>query len=132
MVARDINNRAFTIPQVIPETLEEKEWSLDAQANRDRRKRRAQKSLDIEAPTPDERLIIHKLFMDRKRNLSKGTTQYTNMQSTFHQSVTIMHPQNRNIHNKVHIFSEVIRVLATAQQLKFPCLSVFGRFLEAI
>jgi hypothetical protein len=106
MVARDANNKAYPIPQVVATTFEEKEWSLDAQANRDRRKRRAQKSLDIEAPTPDERLIIHKLFTDRKQQNLEGNAQFTSMKSTFHQSVYIMHPQNRNIHNKVCFVSD--------------------------
>jgi acyl-coenzyme A thioesterase 9 len=88
------------VPTVVPTTEEERELNTDALLNRERRKKRARESLDVKAPTLEEGQLIHNLFMDRRRQ-QPAPGQSFDLQSTKRQSVIVMQPQKRNIHNKI-------------------------------
>ncbi len=55
-----------------------------------------QESLTLKPPTVEERLLLHNLFMNKGK-----TATEVDMSSTAYQSMIVMHPQKRNIHNKV-------------------------------
>lgn len=64
--------------------------------SRELRKKRVQESLTLKPPTVEERLLLHNLFMNKGK-----TATEVDMSSTAYQSMIVMHPQKRNIHNKV-------------------------------
>jgi hypothetical protein len=67
MVAKDQNTRKpVMINPLIPETEEEKAIFQKGQENKARRALERQQSLKIEAPTVEERLVLHEIFMTNK------------------------------------------------------------------
>jgi acyl-coenzyme A thioesterase 9 len=96
MVARDHNKAYQGIAPLTPVTDEEQTLHQRAIESRELRKKRVQESLTLKPPTVEERLLLHNLFMNKGK-----TTTEVDMSSTAYQSMIVMHPQKRNIHNKV-------------------------------
>ncbi|KAI9481151.1 MAG: HotDog domain-containing protein [Benjaminiella poitrasii] len=64
-----------------------------------RKRRVGESTLDKVPPTTDERLTLHKLYMNYTGDVSCQPSGW--MEETKLQSVLLMQPQDRNIHNKV-------------------------------
>jgi len=108
MVARDRNYKATSIHKLIPETDYEKQLYKYGEENAQRRKIAKETSLALYPPTPDETQLIHKLFLESnllilQENIKRDgpAEKFIFMEATRFQTTLFMHPQQRNIHNKV-------------------------------
>ncbi|KAI8061196.1 HotDog domain-containing protein [Gongronella butleri] len=113
MVALDSATcKSTQVNPLVTSTAEERILFLYAENAKSRKKEAAAADLHKTPPTEEERIILHELYMKYNRNESKlhgdlipqsvqapeGTIW---MSDTVMQSVMLMQPQNRNIHNKV-------------------------------
>ena len=80
----------YIVNPLVPETEEEKIKFSHGEINKTRRLERRKSSLNNQAPTPDERLIIHDLFM------KKDITNYIPMANTHHETLLLCQPTVNN------------------------------------
>eukprot|EP01121_Diplochlamys_sp_Union-15-3_P012948 TRINITY_DN3951_c0_g1_i2.p1 TRINITY_DN3951_c0_g1~~TRINITY_DN3951_c0_g1_i2.p1 ORF type:complete len:215 (+),score=32.07 TRINITY_DN3951_c0_g1_i2:197-841(+) len=111
MVARDRFNKQVTVPGIEPVTEAEKKLYEKIKVRRELRIARAKQNLSVQPPTPEERLVVHQLFLDRKTSKLKD---WVDMGETKSQSLILMQPQKRNIHGKV----KFLLIFITPKSLK--------------
>lgn len=118
MVARDpIKKTALKVPKLQPETEEEKRL-FDLGEQLKAKKITSAASLSKTLPTPDERLIIHDLWL---KSLENQKAKW--MSDTVVQSLHTMYPQDRNIHN--FIFGGYLMRLAC--ELAQSCSTLYAQ-----
>lgn len=125
MVARDAatGQAAQVNPLILESSAERRLAALGAELKA-RKKLAASHSLTKEAPTPDERLLIHDQWLQSKQY--EGAPLPTNRvwhKDTKIQSVHVTQPQDKNIHNK--IFGGYL--LRQAYELAYANASLFAR-----
>ncbi len=96
MVARK-NNQAAQINQLLLETDNEKRRFEHAQVRQEKRRALSQSNYLITPPTAEESILLHDLFLKIKNKQIDGIL----ISETQKQSIILMHPQDRNIHNKI-------------------------------
>jgi len=104
MVARDKSNRAVALPPLLLQTAEEKILFEKGEANSKRRKEDSQRSLEIAPPTDEERARTHQLYLQTRKIVhdeGRLPPDLAWMGSVRTQSLVLMQPQSRNIHNKI-------------------------------
>jgi len=69
----------------------------EAQANRERRKQKQLQSLELQPPTNEERILIHKMFVDRKKAGGILSDLIIPLSATSRQSTLMMQPQVRKL-----------------------------------
>jgi len=113
MVARDKNTgKAAVVPKLRMETEPQKRYFEKGEENARRRKENATNSLLNLPPRPDEVALIHSFFMKEQGHTGKWRAnhdtvneegiEYVLTESTRNESTQWTHPQNRNIHSKIH------------------------------
>eukprot|EP01125_Pyxidicula_operculata_P015829 TRINITY_DN5392_c0_g1_i1.p1 TRINITY_DN5392_c0_g1~~TRINITY_DN5392_c0_g1_i1.p1 ORF type:complete len:320 (-),score=36.54 TRINITY_DN5392_c0_g1_i1:82-1041(-) len=100
MVAKS-KSGSFIVPDILSVTEEEKSLKSQAQESKSIRKKRSVESLQLLPPTPEERLLIHQLIYINPQSQQHREHMYEDMARTSKQSVMLMHPQSKNIHNKI-------------------------------
>lgn len=102
MVALDsATGKSARVNPLITRTEEERRISEYAQDCKSRKKEAGQSTLDKFPPTVDERLTLHDLYMKQSDKEGSSPENSVWMEDTGMQSVLLMQPQDRNIHNKV-------------------------------
>lgn len=84
MVARDYNTKKSAhVNPLNPETEEEQNAFIQGEKNKERRSLERQKSLCVEPPSEEERLILHDLFTNLKKtqaHILSSKTQYETLE----------------------------------------------------
>ncbi|CAO3633916.1 unnamed protein product [Mucor hiemalis] len=93
--------KAARVNPLITRNEEEKKISEYAQDCKSHKKEAGKSTLDKFPPTVDERLTLHDLYMKHSDNQDSSPENTVWMEDTRMQSVLLMQPQDRNIHNKV-------------------------------
>lgn len=102
MVAVDsVTGKAAQVNPLITRNEEEKKISEYAQDCKSHKKQIGENALSKVAPTTEERLTLHDLYMKHADQKEIDTEKAVWMEDMNLQSVLLMQPQNRNIHNKV-------------------------------
>eukprot|EP01128_Nolandella_sp_AFSM9_P003358 TRINITY_DN1438_c0_g1_i1.p1 TRINITY_DN1438_c0_g1~~TRINITY_DN1438_c0_g1_i1.p1 ORF type:complete len:239 (-),score=39.97 TRINITY_DN1438_c0_g1_i1:147-863(-) len=101
MVARGPQNEPFQVPQLVLKTDSERQMFAESQKKRQRRRETAATSLELFPPNAEENLIVHELIYAPKPGHALVPTENMRTDSSARQTVLVMHPQRRNIHNKV-------------------------------
>ncbi|KAI9029658.1 HotDog domain-containing protein, partial [Phycomyces nitens] len=103
MVARNsITGKAVKVNPMVLENAEEKKLFMFAEDCKSRKRLAGAQDLSKIPPTADERLIIHDIYVKNLQNEEAGpNSNAVPMEATCLQSVFLMQPQNRNIHNNV-------------------------------
>ncbi|KNE61261.1 hypothetical protein AMAG_07004 [Allomyces macrogynus ATCC 38327] len=125
MVARDpLTNKAVQVNPLVLDTDEERRlYSMGAEL-RSRKKLAATTSLFKQPPTPEERLVIHDLWLQsRQYSATNPPANIKWLGETTLQSAHLMQPQDRNIHGNV--FGGIL--MKQAFELAFLAASVYSR-----
>ncbi len=102
MVAVDnFTGKAAQVNPLVTRNEEEKKISEYAQDCKSRKKQIGESALTKVAPTAEERLTLHDLYMKHSDKKDVAPENAVWMEDMSLQSVLLMQPQNRNIHNKV-------------------------------
>ncbi|CAG8478608.1 35487_t:CDS:2 [Gigaspora margarita] len=89
-----------------------------------RRKAESASSLNKVPPTEEEKELIHKLFLEHN-NFAGKHNNFVWMDETIMESVTLMSPQNRNIHG--YVFGGYLMLLAYELAFSNACLFLRSR-----
>ncbi|MGA1599461.1 MAG: hotdog domain-containing protein [bacterium] len=95
MVSRH-GSQAAPVNLLQPETPEEERRFHEGEQRQAQRRALAQQSTHEQPPSAEESQVLHTLFLER----SSGETGIP-MHETLRQSTLLMHPQSKNIHNKI-------------------------------
>ncbi|GAA5924811.1 uncharacterized protein JCM15063_005740 [Sporobolomyces koalae] len=123
MVCRSAKGGKFPVPKLVVEGPEEQEMFNMGRELRETKKKRALKSLEKIPPNAEEAAMMHDLFLknaplyDRK---SATPPHIVFMADTRIRSASLMHPQYRNLHNKV--FGGKLMSLAYETAYSTACL----------
>jgi len=102
MVATDpITKKSTPVNPLKARTPEEIERFALGERNRQSRLEFKKNSLTNQPPTEDERLVLHRVFMEWNSRSDTSDIQYVPMSSTTRQSTILCQPSERNFANKV-------------------------------
>lgn len=102
MVAVDsTTGKSVRVNPLITNTEEEKKLAEYAQDCKSRKRLAGESDLSKAAPTAEERLTLHDVYLKYADKKEVGPENSAWMEDMTMQSVFIMQPQDRNIHNKV-------------------------------
>ena len=96
MVSRR-EGRAEEVNPLTPKTLEEQRRFKEGQERQRLRREMSRYNILTVAPDEQESKLLHSLFLE----IREGTLKGVSMAETLRQSTRLMHPQFRNIHNKI-------------------------------
>jgi acyl-coenzyme A thioesterase 9 len=96
MVARQGETSAAVNP-LVPQTDEEHRRFQEGEQRQQQRRAMAQNNYLKHTPTAEESVRLHRLFLRTKHQQITGVP----MHETQRQATLLMHPQSRNIHNKI-------------------------------
>ncbi|RIB05943.1 hypothetical protein C2G38_2218325 [Gigaspora rosea] len=125
MVARDpFTGRAAQVNSLQFENEHQKRLFQLGEEQKARRKAESASSLSKVPPTEEEKELIHKLFIEHN-NFAGKQNNFVWMDETIMESVTLMSPQNRNIHG--YVFGGYLMLLAYELAFSNACLFLRSR-----
>ena len=89
--------KGHPINRLEPETPDEKRRWNDALQRQEQRRQNSANSYMLQPPSAEEGALIHQLFLKTRSGEALGSR----MGDTFRQTTVLVHPQDRNIHNKI-------------------------------
>ncbi|BGP59456.1 hypothetical protein NBRC10512v2_000751 [Rhodotorula toruloides] len=123
MACRSAQGGKHPVPKLVVDGPEEAAiWSMGREM-REGKKMRSQKSLQKTPPTAEEAAMLHELFIQRAEVYDRKTATPADvvmMSDTRVNSAQLMHPQERNVHNKV--FGGYLMRLAYETAYSTACL----------
>ncbi|GAA6030042.1 hypothetical protein JCM8097_009228 [Rhodosporidiobolus ruineniae] len=123
MACRSFKGGKHAIAQLQVEGPEEEDMWKMGKEMREGKKARSSQSLEKTPPTAEEAAMLHELFIHRAQIYERGAPVPPNvvmMSDTRIKSAQLMHPQERNVHNKV--FGGYIMRLAYENAYSTACL----------
>ncbi|GAA5908719.1 uncharacterized protein JCM6883_004150 [Sporobolomyces salmoneus] len=126
MVCRSSKGGKHAVPRLIVKGPEEEEMFEMGRELRETKKKRASKSLERRPPTEEEAAMLHDLFLKNAQLYDRKTATPANilfMADTRIRSANLMHPQYRNLHNK--IFGG--KLMSTAYETAYSTACLFAR-----
>ncbi|GAA5967819.1 hypothetical protein JCM3765_001892 [Sporobolomyces pararoseus] len=123
MVCRSSRGGKHAVPKLVVEGPEEKEMFEMGRELRETKKKRASKSLERIPPSAEEAAMMHDLFLKNAPLYERKSATPSNivfMADTRIRSANLMHPQYRNLHNKV--FGGKLMSLAYETAYSTACL----------
>ncbi|GJN87873.1 hypothetical protein Rhopal_000828-T1 [Rhodotorula paludigena] len=104
MACRSAKGGKHSVPQLLVEGPEEEAIFQMGKEMRDGKKKRTLQSLTKTPPTAEEAAMLHEIFIGNAEIYDRKTATPKNVvwtSDTRINSATLMHPQERNVHNKI-------------------------------